>query len=127
MEKNQKKSLMTFLPGIILLGITFVSSHALALTSGWNKGNYTGYGLSSKTIAETIQNLMLWLLYILGMIAIIAFVISGIMYLTSGGDEKQTESAKRYMIGSIIGVVIALSGVIILTAVSNWLDGNALF
>ena len=80
--------------------------------------------LSNSTIWEVIQRLMQWLLYILGFIAIIAFVEAGLIYLTSGGDEKKAETAKQYVTWSIIGVVVALSGLIILRAVSFWLLGT---
>ncbi|NLC30833.1 MAG: hypothetical protein GX765_05985 [Candidatus Moranbacteria bacterium] len=57
---------------------------------------------------------MLWLLSVIGFIAIVAFVISGIQYLISAGDQNMIETAKRNMKWSIVGVVTALSGLIIL-------------
>ena len=61
---------------------------------------------------------MFWLLSIFGFIAIIAFVVAGIQYLTSAGDPKMAEKGKSNMINSIIGIIIALSGLIIIKAVS---------
>lgn len=70
---------------------------------------------------------MKWLLGIVGFLGIIAFVISGIQYLTSAGDDDQISTAKRNMKYSIIGVVVALSGMIVITAVTAFLGGNARF
>ena len=77
--------------------------------------------LSNSTIWEVIQRLMQWLLYILGFIAVIAFVISGLIYLTSGGNEDRASTAKNAMVYAIIGVVVALLGLIILNAANSWL------
>ncbi|QQS61719.1 MAG: hypothetical protein IPN70_02200 [Candidatus Moraniibacteriota bacterium] len=94
-----------------------------AVSAQLSTGGY-GSGLSQSTIWSVIQRLMQWLLYILGMIAIIAFVISGLIYLTSGGSDDRASTAKNAMVYAIIGVVVALLGLIILTAVNSWLAGS---
>ena len=60
---------------------------------------------------------MNWLMVVFGSIAIIAFVVSGIQYLTAAGDEKGLETAKRNMTYSIIGVIVALSAFVIIKAI----------
>lgn len=75
-------------------------------------------------IAEIIYNFMYWLMAIFGMLSIIAFVISGIQYVTSAGDDSQIETAKTNMKWSIVGVLVGLSGLIIITAISRALSGN---
>jgi hypothetical protein len=70
-----------------------------------------------------LDSLVFWLLSIFGTIAVMAFVVSGLMYLTSGGNENQIDTAKTYMIWSIVGVIVALSGFIILYAIDTWLNG----
>ena len=84
-------------------------------------------GLSSGTVSSVLVTFMTWLLYILGTLAIIAFVISGIMYLTSAGNDDQIDRAKEYMIWSIVGVIVAFSGLIIVTAIASFLSGSATF
>ncbi|HFC76713.1 MAG TPA: hypothetical protein ENJ27_00595 [Candidatus Moranbacteria bacterium] len=74
-------------------------------------------GGSEDPITTIAMNVMLWLLRVVGVIAIIAFVISGIQYLTSAGSEDQITTAKRNMLWSIVGVIVALSGLIILNFV----------
>lgn len=82
-------------------------------------------GLSSASILTILTKLMFWLLTIFGVIAVAAFVISGIQYLTAAGDETQAETAKRNMQYSIIGIIVALSGLIIIQAVSALLSGGS--
>ncbi len=84
----------------------------------------TKLGLSEKTPLEVSLNVLKWLLLIAGTVAIIAFVISGIQYLVSAGNDDIIETAKRNMIYSIVGVIIMLSGLIIITAIDTWLRGS---
>jgi heme/copper-type cytochrome/quinol oxidase subunit 2 len=70
-----------------------------------------------------LKNVMMWLLGVVGFIAIIAFVISGMQYLLSAGDQNMIETAKRNMKWSIVGVIVALMGLIILNFIINMLGG----
>lgn len=81
--------------------------------------------LSTASISTILTKLMFWLLTIFGVIAVGAFVISGIQYLTAAGDESMIETAKRNMQYSIIGIIVALSGLVIINAVSTLLSGNS--
>lgn len=74
-------------------------------------------------IWSVLDAFLRWILGILGLIAIIAFAVSGIMYLLSAGNENQIDKAKTYMTWSIVGVVVALLGFIIILAVDTWLRG----
>jgi hypothetical protein len=78
-------------------------------------------------VSGVVKNLMNWLLLILGGLAIIGFTVSGIIYLTSAGDEDRIERAKRGMLYSVIGVVVGLSGWIIVTAIDKWFGGDSEF
>lgn len=97
----------------------------------WSKGstNAKASGLPGDSIYNIIQKIMNWLLGILGFIGIIGFVIAGILYLTAAGDETQIEKAKNAMLFSIIGVIVALIGFVIIKAVEGLLTsgGKATF
>ena len=86
-----------------------------------------GTNLPSAPIFDIIRNVMLWLLAILGFIAVIGFVISGIMYLVAAGDEDRQASAKRAMYYSITGVIVGLVGLVILFAVARLLGAQNQF
>lgn len=81
-------------------------------------------GSDLKTV---IENFMKWILAVFGFLAIIAFVVSGIMYLTSGGEKERAEKAKKAMNYSIIGVIVGLSGYIIIQAIESWMKGGTNF
>lgn len=85
----------------------------------------TGTGLPAGSLTGIITNGMNWLLMLVGILGVIGFVISGIIYLTAAGDEGQIDRGKRTMIYSIIGVLVALVGVIVINAVKGFLGGNS--
>jgi len=75
-------------------------------------------------IKAILTNLLNWLLGIIGILAIISFIISGITYLISTGDEDIIDRAKRNMTYSIVGVIVALAGYVIIQAVDFMLRGQ---
>jgi len=81
-------------------------------------------GLPNSPIWKIIYNLMQWLLYIVAFVAVIAFVIAGILYLTSAGNEDRMQGAKNAMIAGIVGVLVALLGLVILSAANNFLGAD---
>lgn len=89
----------------------------------------TGFGLPDPQggIAKIIRNLLTWLLGIVGVIAIIGFVISGIQYLISAGNEDQMQSAKRNMLYAIVGVIVVLSSFVIIQAIQYALEARSMF
>lgn len=82
-------------------------------------------GLDGTNITTLVQNLMFWLFGILGFLAVIGFVISGILYLTAAGDEDQIGKAKNAMMYSIIGVIVAMLGLVIFSAVRAFFGGES--
>ncbi len=83
-----------------------------------------GTGLPAGSVINIITNGMNYLLILVGVLGVIGFVIAGIIYLTAAGDEDQIERGKRTMINSIIGIIVALLGIIVLTAVKSMLGGT---
>ncbi|MCX6763246.1 MAG: pilin [Candidatus Moranbacteria bacterium] len=83
-----------------------------------------GTGLPGGSITNIVNNAMNWILAIVGAIGIIGFAVAGILYLTAAGDEDRIETAKKAMLYSIIGIIVALLGLVILRAVSTMLQGQ---
>jgi uncharacterized membrane protein YjgN (DUF898 family) len=77
----------------------------------------TAAGMTENSIGEILVNVMNWLMAILGIGAIISFVIAGILYLVAAGDEGKTEKAKTMMVYAIIALVVALVGYVIVNTV----------
>lgn len=92
----------------------------------WDTGlsNAQTAGTPGGKIVDIIKTIMNYLLGILGFLGIIGFVISGIMYLVSAGDESGIERAKTAMVYSIVGVIVALIGFVIIRAVDALLRAS---
>lgn len=71
------------------------------------------------TIPQLLLNILNFLLQMFGIVAIIALLVSGIFYLTAFGDEDRIKTAKQGMTYSIIGIVVVLSGMIIIRTISG--------
>ena len=82
-------------------------------------------GLPAGSIIGIITAIMNWLLVVVGILGVIGFVIAGIIYLTAAGDEEQIAKGKQAMIYSIVGVIVALLGVVIIQAVQALLGGSS--
>ncbi len=93
----------------------------------WNVDSADDSLLPDTSIYEIIYNLMQWILGIFAFLSIIAFVVSGIMYLMSAGDQDASKRAKTYMTYSIYGVIIGLAGLVIITAIDAVLWGDMWF
>ena len=84
-------------------------------------------GLPSGGVMDIITNIMYWLLAIVGIVGVIGFAIAGILYLTAAGDEGRIGTAKNAMLYSIIGVIVALAGLVALNFAKNMLGANTGF
>jgi hypothetical protein len=94
--------------------------------SGSNYSTVASTGrLTSDSIGTILVRIMNWVLGILGIGAIISFVIAGILYLTAAGDESKTEKAKGMMTYAIVAVVIALVGYVVINTVVGLLGSSA--
>ena len=103
----------------------FVSAQS---SGGWASGLQAvkdNAGLPGASVKTLVGNFMLWILTLFGFLAIIGFVISGILYLTAAGNTSQTEKAKTAMLWSIVGVIVALLGAVVVYAVDEWLGGGS--
>jgi len=83
------------------------------------------YGLPSGSILGIASNLLFWLLAIFAIMGIVGFLISGIIYLVSAGDENTISRAKSTMKWSIVGIIVGLSGFLIMQAISALLSGGS--
>ncbi len=91
--------------------------------SGWNPGNYSIFNLPEGRVYDIIYNFLFWILALFGAFGLIGFIISGIMYLTSAGDDTQIEKAKKAMKWSLVGVITGLAGLVVILAVDELLGG----
>ncbi|MBT6753923.1 hypothetical protein HN784_01425 [bacterium] len=93
-------------------------------TGGWQiNRNMASTGLNNTSVAQIIFTILQWLLLILTFLAVMGFVISGIMYITAGGSDRADE-ARKWLTYSIIGIIVALLGYVMTTFISTMIGGQ---
>lgn len=90
----------------------------LLLTSFANAGVIS----SAPTFAQIGLKILNFLLSVFAMIAIIGMLISGLLYFLARGDERAMQKAKRSFTYGIVGVIVALSGLMVIKFVSGILS-----
>jgi type IV secretory pathway VirB2 component (pilin) len=79
-------------------------------------GTCTGDGGNVDTLVKTIVQIIS---AVAGIVAVIMIIISGIKYITSGGDSTKITSAKNTLIYAIVGLVIVVLSQFIVHFVVN--------
>jgi len=84
-----------------------------------------GSGIAGRdtSIIFIIQDIALYMLALVSVIALIAIIWGGVMYILSVGDESRAEKAKRIILYAIIGIIIALSAFTIIALVREAITG----
>lgn len=87
-------------------------------------GTAAGYSPSVGTtsIATTVGQIIKTFLSLLGLIFMGYLVYAGFLWMSASGDEEKLRKAKAIIRGSIIGLIIALSGYIITATVVDRLS-----
>lgn len=73
-------------------------------------------------VKGVLMNVLNWMLGIFGALALLAFVISGIMYMTAAGETDKIGKAKTMMTWSIVGVIVGLGGVVVIQTIDYLLQ-----
>lgn len=114
--KNKIKAVLSLAIVALMMFPAAASLAAFGIPQGTN--------LPGGTITGIISNLMQWILMIIGFLGVIGFAISGVLYLTSAGDEGRIGQAKQAMLMSIVGVIVAIIGVVVMQAAKALLEGT---
>lgn len=115
--KNQIKSTVATITTLVMSAPALVSAQ-LDVTAGGSTN------LPGGSIMNIVINIMNWLLAIIGIAGVIGFAIAGILYLTAAGDDTRIGQAKNAMTYSIIGVIVAIAGVVALQAARTMLGAQ---
>ena len=75
----------------------------------------------AETFIKQLVNVLLW---VVGILAVVMIIISGIKYVTSGGDSAKLTSAKNTLLYSVIGLLIAIFAFAIVNWVVDWTPGS---
>lgn len=87
-----------------LKGFAYAQCNELTVEGGVNcaKGN------QAPELTPTIAMLVNTLIFVVGIIAVIAIIIGGLRYVLSQGNEKAIEGAKNTILYAVIGLVVAV-------------------
>lgn len=102
-----KRSLM-FLSLYVALGIPFILTHPALAASG-----------SVTQIESFIHNIIKVVAGIAGLVATGFFVIGGLRYITSSGDPRHLEQAKRTILYSAVGLSITIAAFVLSDIVTS--------
>lgn len=85
---------------------------------------HAGVISSAPSVSTLGMNVLSFSLSVVGIIAIIALVVSAIMYFSSLGDAKQMEGAKKYAQVSILGIALAMGGMILIRLIGQFFSAQ---
>jgi len=83
-----------------------------------------GYGSYDKGITSFISNIILLLTIVAGLWMLINFILAGLQFISSSGDEKAIASAWNKIYNSIIGMVIIVVAYLLVALLSYLLFGD---
>ncbi len=113
--KNNLKIFLTF--SLILFSFLFINSFVLgADTPNLKNANEVlnntatggGYDPAKKDIDLIIGRVIKTFLNMFGIIFLILTIYGGFLWMTAGGSSDQVEKAKKFIINSIMGLIIVL-------------------
>lgn len=75
---------------------------------------------------EKIPQFIITLLFVVGIVIAVAFLIyGGIKWILSGGDKQAVESARGHIIAAIVGLLIVVAAFFILNVIFRLLTGQS--
>lgn len=74
---------------------------------------------SNVTFRSVVKTIIDTLLMLVGAIAVIMIVVSGLRYITSGGNSNSVAAAKNTLLYSVVGLVVAILSYAIVQWVYN--------
>lgn len=89
---------------------------ALAQMEGTAPGGYGTPPSSAQALVHAIENLVG---LVFGAIAVIMFVIAGILFLTAQGQPEKVQTARQAFIWGVVGVVVGLVAFSIIAIIST--------
>jgi hypothetical protein len=88
----------------------------------------TGTGLPGETeevlFFDVAANVMNFIVMIFGGLSVLAFIISGIIYLTSYGNQDRIDMAKKSMLYSGIGIIVGLGALAVINLIVGLIGGE---
>ena len=125
-KTSSKRNLLSVLC-FLMLSIQIFIANALSVYAG-NCGPAIGIPCNPlegeiSTLLDAVVAVTLYLLSLIGLVALFFIVFAGIKYIFSIGDEEKMKSAKSAFSSAILGLAIALMAYGILFVINYILNG----
>lgn len=110
------KKIILMVAGLLLVPVLATATvstgdvSALNLTNAiGDNGQAKGDGVGNASVStDWVKNVINFLLYAIGVIAVIMIIWGGIKYATSAGDSNKVTSAKNTILYAVIGLIVAI-------------------
>ena len=115
--KNYKKKLSSLFMSLIIIGLGFVTQVQAAPIISENtlgKDCYENGNCSLNHFIKIIEQYYKNIFGLIGSIALIMFIIGGVMFLVSGGSQEKVSKAKSLMLSAVIGLLIIFASYLII-------------
>ena len=120
------KNIRTIAKFSILIASATIVAMPLLAAAQFEIPEGTASGLPNQTsITDILIVIINILLAIAGLVAVIFLIVGGFRYITAGGNEEASDSAKKTIVNAIIGIVIIILSFVIVRVISNALTGGA--
>jgi len=93
---------------VLMLALLVTPALAQNLDNGFMAQFQGNAGIGSNSLAEVIGQVVRAVLSVLGLVALVIFIIAGFQWMTSGGNKEKIESAQKLMGAAVIGLVIII-------------------
>ncbi len=109
-SSNKKKFLfLTAAISVLIFAVVFLMpSFSLAQQNDYGLNYAANVGLSTEDIRVAVVRIIRNLLGILGLIALAIMLYAGILWMTSQGDSKKIDLAKKILLNAVIGLIIIM-------------------
>jgi glucan phosphoethanolaminetransferase (alkaline phosphatase superfamily) len=107
---KQLVAAFALIAGVGMAMVPAPTASAIDILTPGCKGNTDSTVCKSKKddTSSLIKIAINTLLYVLGMIAVLMIVVSGVRYITSSGDSSRIKSAKDTLLYAVVGLVVAI-------------------
>jgi len=76
-----------------------------------------------RTLPQLIMSVVQLMLLFAGGVAIVFIIVGGYWYITSAGNEEQSEKGRKALTNAIIGIIIIVLSYAIINVVQNTIGG----
>lgn len=103
---REKKNLALGVGGLLMIMASELVIRKILFTTSYSAEQGTIVALDSNELVRQLVAVTNIMVTFLGPILMLLFVVGGIMYITAGGEEERTNTAKNIMVNSVIGIIV---------------------